>query len=77
MANHKSAAKRARQSLKIRARNLSTKRAVRTVEKQLRDAITDKKGEDAQKLLTAFSSKIGKAARKGVYHAKTASRKIS
>ncbi len=76
MANHKSAAKRARQSLKIRARNLSTKKAVRTVEKGLLSAISEKKSDDAQKLLRAFASKIDKAAKKGVFHARTASRKI-
>lgn len=77
MANHKSAAKRARQSLKIQARNLSVKRAVRTAEKKLLTAISGNESENAQKLLVTYMSKIGKAAQKGIYHARTASRKVS
>ena len=76
MANHKSAAKRARQSLVRKARNLSTKRTVRTAEKKFRAAIESKELENAQNLLKAFSSQMDRAAKKGVFHAKTASRKI-
>ena len=77
MANHKSAAKRARQDLKKQARNLSTKRAVRTAEKKLRVAIGEKNAESAQTLLKVYVSKLGKAAQKGIYHARTAARKVS
>ena len=77
MANHKSAKKRARQDVKKGERNLATKRAVRTAEKKLRIAISAKETEKAQELFRTFSSKMGKAAQKGIYHAKTASRKIS
>ena len=77
MANHKSAAKRAKQAVKRQAVNLSTKRSVRTAEKKLLNAITSKDSEGAQQLLQVFASKVDKAAKKGVYHAKTASRKIS
>lgn len=76
MANHKSAAKRARQSLVRRARNLGTKKTVRTAERKLRAAIESKEVEAAQNLLKSFSSQMMKAAKKGVYHANTASRKI-
>lgn len=77
MANHKSAAKRARQDEKKRARNLSIKKTVRTFEKKLRTAITDKKAGEAESALKLFVSKMDKAAQKGVYHSKTAARKIS
>jgi small subunit ribosomal protein S20 len=77
LANHKSAVKRSRQSLVRRARNNATKSAVKSAEKRLRTALANKEVDTAQKLLIAFTSRIGKAAQKGVFHAKTAARKIS
>lgn len=77
MANHKSAAKRARQSVKKAVRNSATKGGVRTFEKKLRTAITTKNKDDAATALKEFSSKIAKAAQKGVIRAQTAARKIS
>ncbi|MCH2533805.1 MAG: 30S ribosomal protein S20 [Bdellovibrionales bacterium] len=77
MANHKSAEKRARQSLKLRARRLSVKRKVRSEEKKLSTAIEQKDIDTAQNLLTSFMSKLGKAAQKGIYSKETAARKIS
>ena len=76
MANHKSAEKRARQSLKRRTRNAQAKSAVRTWEKKVRAAVASKDAKAAQDLLKAFSSRIDKAAQKGVVHVKAASRKI-
>lgn len=76
MANHKSAAKRARQANAISLRNTATKNGVRTLEKKVRTAITSKDAK-ATELLRDFASKIAKAAKKGVIPAKTASRKIS
>ena len=77
MANHKSSVKRAKQSLVRNARNLSTKRAVRTAENKLRTAMVNKEVDKLQELLKAFISKIGKATATGVFHTKTSSRKIS
>jgi len=77
LAQHKSSEKRARQSLKISTRNTQTKNAVRSWEKKLRTAIAAKDSAKAQELLKDFSSKIGKAAQKGIIHNKSASRKIS
>ncbi len=77
MANHKSAAKRARQSIKKNARNRSTKNAVRTWEKKLREAVVKKDAKGAQELLSTYVSKIGKAAAKGVVKTQTAARKVS
>ncbi len=77
MANHKSAAKRARQSEKIATRNLSIKRSVRTFEKKLLQAITKKEAEPANTALKEYMSKMDKASKRGVFHAKTAARKVS
>ena len=77
MANIKSAAKRARQSIVRRDRNQQAKKAVRKLEKKFRTAVSAKNKEEAMGLLREYSSKIGKAAQKNMYHAKTASRKIS
>jgi small subunit ribosomal protein S20 len=76
LANHKSSEKRARQSLKKAARNKSVKNQVKTQEKSLLAAL-EKKAKSAPELLSAYTSKIMKAARKGVISAKTASRKVS
>ncbi len=77
MATHKSSEKRARQDIKKYARNQRTLTTVRTFEKKVRSAISTKDVKAAQDFLKMFSSKIDKAATKGVVHAKTAARKIS
>ncbi|MAE73566.1 MAG: 30S ribosomal protein S20 [Bdellovibrionaceae bacterium] len=77
MANHKSAAKRARQDIKKSATNAKTRSQVRTFEKKLLKAIASEDSATAKTLLVGFSSKMGKAAQKGVFHANTAARKIS
>jgi small subunit ribosomal protein S20 len=77
LATHKSAEKRARQSTKKRARNRMTKSSVATAERKLRQALTDGNFSLASDQLKLFTSRIAKAARKGVLHLKAASRKIS
>jgi small subunit ribosomal protein S20 len=77
LATHKSAEKRARQSIKRNARNSQTLGQVRTFEKKLRTAIAGGDKSAAATLLSDYMSKISKAATKGVVHAKTASRKVS
>ena len=76
MANHKSAEKRARVSLRRRAINSKTLGEVRTLEKKLRKAIEGKKKEDSAKALIEYASGIAKAAQKGRLPFRTASRKI-
>ncbi len=76
MANHKSAAKRARQNLKRADRNAATLSKVRTSERKLRTAISSKKSDDAKSLLVSFMSQIDKATQKGVLNVKAASRKV-
>lgn len=77
MANIKSAAKRARQSIVRTQRNQQTKKAVRTAEKKLREAVGAKDKTLTETLFKTYESMIGKAAQKGFYHKNTASRKVS
>lgn len=77
MANHKSAEKRARQSIRKNACNSQTLHSVRTFEKKVHAAIAAGDGKAALTLLNGYMSQIGKAASKGVVHARTASRKVS
>lgn len=77
MANHKSAAKRARQTVKKNATNTRTKAGVRTIEKKVRTAVSAGDKETAQKTMIDFSSRMDKAAKKGLFHRNTASRKVS
>jgi small subunit ribosomal protein S20 len=76
LANHKSAAKRARQSVRKNKRNSEALGSVRTFEKKLRTALAGGDKASAQTALNDYMSKITKAATKGIVHAKTASRKI-
>lgn len=76
MANHKSAKKRAKQSQVRRLRNRSVKTSIKNLEKNLRAAKADS-ADNKDELLRKTQSAIHKAAKKGVIHKKTASRKIS
>lgn len=76
MANHKSAAKRARTSTRRATINSKTLSGVRTLEKKLRKVISGKNKDEAAKALLAYESSIAKAAQKGRVHFRTASRKI-
>ena len=77
MANHKSAAKRAKQDVKKAERNSRTKKTVRTFEKKLRTAISENDKSAAETLLVSYTSKLDKAASKGVIHRNQVSRKTS
>ena len=76
MATHKSAEKRARQSVKRNKRNSGALAGVRTFEKKVRTALAGNDKVAAATLLNDYMSKMSQAATKGVVHAKTASRKI-
>ena len=76
MANHKSAAKRARQSVKRNTVNSKTLSTVRSAEKKLRKALAGKDKKASTEALTAFESSMMKAAQKGRVPFRTASRKI-
>ena len=77
MANHPSAEKRHRQSVKRAERNQKVRSRVRTVVKAARSAI---EGGDKPSALTAVgtaSRGLDKAVAKGVLHRNNASRRIS
>lgn len=76
MANHKSAKKRAKQSQVRRMRNRSVKTTLKNLEKKVRTA-KEAGGENIEELMKTTQSALHKAAKKGVIHKKTASRKIS
>ena len=77
MANIKSAKKRVLVSKTRNERNKSIKSAVKTEIKKVEAAIAANDKEAAAAALLSATSKIDKAATKGVYHKNTASRKIS
>ncbi|MGE0763500.1 MAG: 30S ribosomal protein S20 [Bdellovibrionales bacterium] len=77
MATHKSAEKRARQSVRKNAINRKTRSTVRTVDKQMRDLLVKKDKKSAEALLSTFMSVVAKAAQKGAIHTRNAARLIS
>lgn len=77
MANHKSAAKRARQAVKRNNVNTSRKNSVRTHEKNLVKALTSKDTKALPELLKTFTSQIMKAAQRGLFKKENASRRIA
>ena len=77
MANHKSAQKRARQTVKRNALNRSRRSEIRTVVKQVENAVAS---GDAKAALTAqrgAESSLARGAARGTLHWKTAARKTS
>jgi small subunit ribosomal protein S20 len=76
LANHKSAAKRARQATRRTAVNSKRKSAVRTEEKKLVKAIEAKNVKELPALLSALTGHLTRAAQRGVVAKNTASRKI-
>jgi len=77
MANHRSAAKRARQSEKRRMRNASVKSALRTSTKKFILAVQNGDKELAQSLLGPVCRQWDKSVSKNVTDKKTAARKKS
>lgn len=77
MANHKSAIKRHKQSLKNAARNRTMRTRIKNVIKDVRAAIQQQDSEAAQTALVKATSILDKASTKGVLHWKNASRKVS
>ena len=74
---HKSAIKRARQSIKRHQRNKAILHGTKTVAKKVKAAVADKNPELAQSLLRDATSALHKAVTKGALHRNTASRRIS
>jgi small subunit ribosomal protein S20 len=77
LAQHKSAAKRARQAVRKNKVNTDRKSKVRTGEKSLQAAMKKKDTKSIPELLSYYTSQMMKAAQKGVFSKSTASRKIA
>ncbi len=77
LAQHKSAAKRARQSVRKNKINTDRKSKVRTGEKSLLAALKKNDLKAVPELLSYYTSQMMKAAQKGVFNKTTASRKIA
>lgn len=77
MANHKSAVKRHKQSLKKAARNRAARTRVKNVIKAVRVAVQEKDADKAASALVTATSVLDKSASKGAIHWKNAARKIS
>ena len=77
MANHKSAIKRHKQSLRNAARNRTVRTRMKNVIKDVRAAIQQQDSEAAKTALVKATSIMDKAATKGVVHWKNAARKVS
>lgn len=77
MANHKSAAKRARQTVKRNELNRSRRAKVRTLTKAVEKAVAAKDAKTATTTLRTATSSLARAAGKGTLHKRTAARKTS
>jgi len=77
MANHKSAAKRARQSVKRNELNRARRSKVRTLTKAVEKAVAAKDVPVATTAARVAEAGLARAARKGTVHPKTAARKTS
>ena len=73
----KSAKKALRQSLKRRVRNLQKKTKIKSLIKQARNLVSQKKIEEARKLLPQVYKLLDKAAKTGLIKPRTAARKKS
>jgi small subunit ribosomal protein S20 len=74
MANTKSAAKRARQTVRRTSRNRKVKATIKGELKGIRAAITGGKKDEAAKLLPQVSSVLDRAAKTGRIHKNKANR---
>jgi small subunit ribosomal protein S20 len=78
VANHQSAEKRNRQNEKRKTRNAAIRSKVHTQERKLEETIKNKKDKAAiPDMLSKTVSAIATARSKGVFHKRTASRKIA
>lgn len=77
MANHASAAKRARQTVKITARNKHFRSTTRTLMKRVRTAVSAGDKKNAESVLQQAIRQIDKAVGKGLWHRNAGARYIS
>lgn len=74
MANHKSAAKKARRDAEARLRNRANRSAMKSVLKKFLTVVATGNKTEAQALLPATLGVVDKACRKGVLHKNAANR---
>jgi small subunit ribosomal protein S20 len=77
VANHASAIKRQKQSVKRNARNRAARTRIKNVVKAVRAAIQNNDKAAAEQALQTATSTVSKIAGKGVIHWKNAARKVS
>ncbi len=77
MPNTKSAARRARNSARKHQQNTRIKSRLKTLEKNYLSLLTAGKKDEASGALRSVTSALDKAAKAGVIHSRTASRKKS
>ncbi len=77
MARHKSAEKRARQSVKRAARNSAVESRVKTQVRAFREALESGDKSKIDAALLSATRELQKAASKGVLHKRNASRRVS
>ncbi len=77
MPNTKSAERRMRSSIRKHANNRAIKSRLKSLEKKFAEAVKTGQKDEATKALRAVSSAFDKAAKTGVVHKGTASRKKS
>ncbi len=77
MANHKSAKKRARQTIKRSQVNSQTLSKIRTDLNNFFGLLNDKNKEDLDKSLSSINSSLAKALKQGLIKKKFVSRKLS
>ena len=77
MANHKSAKKRSRQTLKKTEINAQVLSQLKTNINKFNDLLKDKSKENLDKSLSAINSSLAKAVKKGLVKKQFVSRKLS
>lgn len=77
MANHKSAAKRARQTIKRTERNRFYKTRLKNITKSVRVAVENGNAEEAQSAFIEANKSIHSFVSKGILKKQTASRRVS
>lgn len=77
MATHKSAEKRARQTIRRNEINRARRSTVQTLVKAVENAVAEKNTEAATKAQRAAEAGLARAANRGTLHWKTAARKTS
>ena len=77
MANHKSAKKRARQTVKRTARNRPVKTHIKTVTRAFREAVAEGDKKKVEEAYQEAAKTLRRAASRGVIPKRTASRRVS